>query len=221
MLAQESPFRPAWWSFGLEEAGVSARPTVGTYGRYAFEALPPIPRELTGDLEWLAGQPTPAEWSIGTEPVAELPELEAACDRLGLSLPPAFLDFMRSAELQSKIRSCTACYVDVGPVPARAPGADGHLIRFLADQQGCLFWYLYVTGSGTDTGHAVVCSADFYGGPGPDYVDDGELGFCGESFESFLYRFWLENEIWYAAVEGDPMPEEAEEYIRRYRAVAG
>ena len=83
MQAGQSPFRPYWWAFGLESAGVSARPDVGTYGRYEFEALPPIPRELTGDLAWLADQPTPEEWSIGTEPVGELPALEAACSRLG------------------------------------------------------------------------------------------------------------------------------------------
>lgn len=214
MRAQDSPFRPYWWAFGLETAGVSARPTVGTYGRYEFEVLPPIPRELTGDLAWLAGQPTPGEWSIGTEPVAELAELEAACGRLGLALPSVFLDFLRSPQLQSKIRSCTACYISVGPVPVKAPGADGHLIRFLADQQGCLYWYLYVTA----TDHAVVSSADFYGGPGDDYTDDGEIEFCGESFESFLYRFWLENEIWFAADQDDSMPQDAEEYIRRYQA---
>jgi hypothetical protein len=214
MQAQDSPFRPYWWAFGLESAGVSARSEMGTYGRYEFEALPPIPRELTGDPAWLAAQPTPEEWSIGTKPVAELAELEAACVRLGLALPPAFLDFLRSPQLQSKIRSCTACYISVGPRPVPAPGVDGHLIRFLADQQGCLYWYLYVTA----TDHAVVSSADLYGGPWDDYVDTGEIDFCGETFESFLYRFWLENEIWYAANDDTPMPTDAEEYIRRYQA---
>lgn len=166
---------------------------------------------------WLADQPTPEECSIGTEPVAELPELEAACDRLGLTLPAVFLDFLRSPQLQSKIHSCTACFVDVGPEPVKAPGADGYLIRFLADQQGCVYWYLYVTA----TDHAVVSSVDFYGDPedGDDEGDDeGEIEFCGESIEAFLYRFWLENEIWFAADEGDPLPNDAEEYIRRYQA---
>lgn len=216
MRAQETPFRPYWWAFGLEEAGVAVRPAVGTYGRYEFEVLPAIPRELTGDLAWLSDQPTPEHWSIGTKPVAELAELESACSRLGLTLPAVFLDFLRSPRLQSKIRSCTACYISVGPVPFTAPGADGHLIRFLADQQGCLYWYLYVTA----TDHAVVSSTDFHGGPRQDHTEDGEIEFCGESFESFLYRFWLENEIWYAVNEGDPMPEDAQEYIRRYQANA-
>ncbi|MEU4625393.1 hypothetical protein AB0G04_36155 [Actinoplanes sp. NPDC023801] len=216
MQAQDSPFPPAWWAFGLESAGVPARPETSTYGRYDFEVLPPIPRELTGDLAWLAEQAVTEEWGIGATPVAELPDLEAACDRLGLTLPVVFLDFLRMPSLQSRIRSCTGCYISVGPEPVRAPGADGHLIRFLADQQDCLYWYLYVTA----TDHAVVTSADYYGGPDEDHDGGDEIEFCGESFESFLYRFWLENEIWYSANEDEPMPAEAEEYIRRYRAAA-
>ncbi|MDY7087820.1 MAG: hypothetical protein SYR96_22275 [Actinomycetota bacterium] len=217
MRARETPFRPFWWAFGLEAAGVAARPAEGTYNRYEFETLPAIPQELTGDLSWLAGRATPEEWSIGTEPVAELPELEAACERIGLTLPAVFLDFLRSPRLQSKIRSCTACFISVSARPVRVPGTDAHLIRFLADQQGCLFWYLYVT----PTGHAVVASVDYYdGSPERDHIENDLIEFCGESFESFLYRFWLENEIWFAADEGDPMLEEAEEYIRRYRATA-
>ncbi|GID29938.1 hypothetical protein [Paractinoplanes brasiliensis] len=213
MQAQKSPFRPYWWAFGLEAAGVASRATMGTYGQFEFEALPPIPRQLSDNLAWLEDQPTPQAWSIGTKPVVELPALEAACGQLGLKLPVVFLDFLRSPRLQSKIRSCTACYISVGPTPVTVPGIDGHLIRFLADQQGCLYWYLYLTA----TDHAVVCSADFYGGPGDSYTDDGEIEFCGESFESFLYRFWLENEIWFAANDGEPMSADAEQYIRRYQ----
>jgi hypothetical protein len=44
MRAQDSPFCPYWWAFGLEAAAVPARPEAGTYGRYEFEALPPVPR---------------------------------------------------------------------------------------------------------------------------------------------------------------------------------
>ncbi len=215
MPAQETPYRAYWWPFGLEAAGVFD-------GAVEGPVFPPIPRELTGDLAWLAGRPTPGEWSIGTEPVAELPALEAACARLGLTLPAVFTDFLRSPLLQSKIRSGAGSFVDVGEAPVRAPGAPGHLIRFLADQQGCAYWYLHVTAES----HAVVLAEDLYddpedGGDADDDNDDGvDIELCGESFEAFLYRLWLENEIWFAAEEGDPMPDDAEEYIRRYRATA-
>lgn len=200
---------------------MDGRPDVGTYGRYEFQALPPVPFAMSGDLAWLAAQPAHDEWSIGTEPVAELPALLSACERLGLSLPPAFLAFMREPALQRRIRSCTACFVDVGAEPVRSPVGDGYLVRFLADQQGCLFWYLYLAADGSD--HAVVCSADFYGSADTsewDDDDDGgpdEIAFCGESFETFLCRYWLENEIWFADNDDAPMPDVGAEYLRRYR----
>lgn len=221
VLPQDSPFRPYWWGIGLEGAGVDSRPDVGTYGRYEFQDLPPVPFAMTGDLAWLAVQPAHDEWSIGTEPATELPALLSACERLGVSLPPAFLALMRTPTLQRRIRSCTACFVDVAAEPVRSPVGDGYLVRFLADQQGCLYWYLYLTADGRD--HAVVCSADFYGSEDTYEAEEGDgtepdaIVFCGESFETFLCRYWLENEIWFADNDDAPMPDVAAEYIRRYR----
>ncbi len=225
VLAQESPFRPFWWGVGLADVGVEGRPDVGTYGRYEFQDLPPVPFAMAGDLAWLAAQPAHGEWPIGEEARAELPALTAACERLGLTLPPAFLALMRTPDLQRRIRSCTACFIDVSAAPVRAPAGDGYLVRFLADQQGCLFWYLYLTADGSD--HAVVCSPDFYD-PSDDGDEDGEeeaggpdaIVFCGESFETFLCRFWLENEIWFADNESSPMPDVGAEYISRYQALS-
>jgi hypothetical protein len=216
--AQDSPFRPYWWGVELEGAGVSSRPDVGTYGQYAYDVLPPVPFPMSGDLAWLAAQPTHDEWGIGESAVAELPQLVSACDRLGVGLPPAFLSFMRTPELQRRVRSSTACFIDVSPEPARAPRGDGYLIRFLADQQGCLFWYLFLTADGQD--HAVVCSEDYYGPPDDDEQegDPDDIVFCGESFETFLCRYWLENEIWFADNDDTPMPAVATEYVDRYRA---
>ncbi|MBN1174180.1 MAG: hypothetical protein JXA67_18560 [Micromonosporaceae bacterium] len=220
MLAQESPFRPYWWGVSMADVGVSCRPDVGTYGRYEFPELPPVPFAMTGDLAWLAEQPMHDEWCVGTKPVAELPTLLGACERLGLSLPPAFLIFMRTPDLQRRVRSCTACFIDVDVAPVRAPAGDGYLLRFLADQQGCLFWYLYLTADGSD--HAVVCSGDEYDSTS-DGDEDGhdndpdEIAFCGESFETFLCRYWLENEIGFANDDEAVMPDGAAEYISRYR----
>jgi len=219
VLPQDSPFRPFWWGFGLQSVGVSGRPDVGTYGQYDFQDLPPVPFAMTGDLDWLAAQPAHDEWCVGAEPVAELPPLVAGCERLGLSLPPAFLAFMRTPALRQRIRSCTACFVDVGAAPVKAPAGDGYLVRFLADQQGCLFWYLFLTADGRD--HAVVCSPDYYDSA-PAEDDDRHpdaVVFCGESFETFLCRYWLENEIWFADNDNTPMPDVGAEYISRYQAL--
>ncbi|WP_238019063.1 hypothetical protein KZZ52_45900 [Dactylosporangium sp. AC04546] len=219
MLAQDSPFRPFWWGIGLEDAGVGGRPDVGTYGRYEFEDLPPVPFAMSGDLSWLSAQPEHGEWCVGEAPARELPELRSACARIGLALPPAFVRFMGSAQLQRRVRSCTACYVDLSRGPARAPAGDGYLVRFLADQQGCLYWYLFLTGDGRD--HAVVCSSGFF--DPLDYGDDDqpdEVVFCGESFETFLCRYWLENEIWFADTDHTAMPAVGAEYLSRYQELS-
>jgi hypothetical protein len=47
--------------------------------------------------------------------------------------------------------------------------------------------------------------------------DPGEIVFSAESFEAFMCRFWLENEIWFAAHEETPMPAACQEYIEQYR----
>lgn len=219
MRAQESPFRPYWWGTSLSEAGVEARPDISTYGRYEFEALPPVPFPMTGDLDWLARQPVQEEWAIRTEVEEPLAALLAACERDGVPLPAAFTRFMGSPELQRRIRSNTACYLDLdaGAVPV---AGGGRLIRFLADQQGCLFWYLFVTEDGSD--HAVVCSIECFDSEEDELAEEVEaICFCAESFETFLCRYWLENEIWYAADDGTAMPDVGAEYIERYRSMAG
>ncbi|MCH7231571.1 hypothetical protein L0U85_12020 [Glycomyces sp. L485] len=214
MRARHSPFPPYWWATALSDAGVESRPRVGTYGKYEYADLPPVPFPMSGDLAWLEAQPVHDEWTINGNADDRLPELLAACDRAGLELPPAFTRFMESPPLQERVRSCTGCYIDLDAAPVKAP-SGGHLVRFLADQQGCLFWYLHLTEGGAD--HAVVCSPDFHGTEadeapaGPD-----EISFAAETFETFICRFWLENEIWYAAAEG-AHSEVGLEYVQRYR----
>jgi hypothetical protein len=187
-------------------------------GVKAEDSLPPVPFELRGDLDWLAAQPAHERWTIHGNATTELLELLGRCRRAGVALPPAFTRFMSSSTLQDRVRSSTACFLDLAQAPVPFPEGGGHLVRFLADQQGCLYWYLYVTGDGAD--HAVVCSADFYdvadGEAPPD--DPERISFCAESFEAFLCRFWLENEVWFATTGETPMPDVGAEYIELYGA---
>jgi hypothetical protein len=55
-----------------------------------------------------------------------------------------------------RVRSNTDCFLDVCSEPIRSQVGDGWLVRFLADSQGRIFWYLYLTPDGSD--HAVVSS---------------------------------------------------------------
>ena len=218
MRAQDSPFRPYWWATGLSNVDVEARADVATYGRYPYEDLPPVPFAMNGYFDWLTHRPEHEEWPITGNAEQQLPRLLAACDRDGVILPQVFTRFIGDAALQRRIRSTTACYMDLD-AGAVAIDTGGLLIRFLADQQGCLFWYLYVTEDGTD--HAVVCSTEFIDSEESAAIEEPEeLCFCAESFESFLCRYWLENEIWFATEDGTDMPDVGAEYIDQYRSLS-
>jgi hypothetical protein len=223
VLPSQSPFPCHWWGIGLENVGlVDVRPDVGTYGRYEFERLPPIPFPMCGDFAWLAlastrDQNIGHERSIGN--AEAIPRLLQSSSNLGLRLPEPFTMFMETPALQRRIRSNTDCFLDLGEVPILSPVGGGHLIRFLADSQGCLFWYLYVTGDSSD--HAVVSSPGFYGTEAEQWqeepADPREIVFSAESFETFLARFWLENEIWFSEYEKTPMSAVGQTYIEHYR----
>ncbi len=235
MLPAHSPFPCHWWGLSLETVGLGEpRPDGGTYGRYDFGRLPPLPFPMSGDFAWLATAPA-YRHNIGNKYAADnagaIKSLRACAVRLGVRLPVAFPKFMETPSLQERIRSATDCYLDLCPEPVRSPLGGGWLVHFLADSQGCLFWYLYLTADGSD--HAVVASPDFYstpyepsedGEPDPDdeewedeEPDPAAIRFCAESFEAFLCRFWLENEILLAQWHKSPMPEVGRQYIENYR----
>ncbi len=223
MLPSKSPFPCHWWGIGLENVGLGdVRPRISTYGRYEFDRLPPVPFEMRGEFAWLASAPKHEGHSIAivkaAENTAALARLRKASARLGVKLPEEFTRFMESPGLQQRVRSSTDCFLDLCPEPVRSPIGSGHMVRFLADSQGCIFWYLYLTPDGSD--HAVVSSPGFYGTEGErgedKLPDPAGIVYCAESFETFMCRFWLENEIWYAEWKKTPMPDAGREYIERY-----
>ena len=225
MKSEESPFPPGWWGTSLDDIGLAdQRPDVGTYGRYQQSSLPALPLALDGGLSWLSEAPI-RSGHIGIERQREngraLPRLERACAEEGLHLPSAFPEFMSTPSLQSRIRSNTDCYLDLADRPVPAPVGNGALIRFLADSQGCVFWYLFVPKGRED--HAVVSSPCFFDlgseSEGMDgETEDPEIVFSEESFEAFLCRFWIENELWFSEYEGTPASELGRRYLEAYRA---
>jgi len=229
MLPAYSPFPCHWWGLSLEAVGLGEpRPDVGTYGRYDFGRLPPVPFPMTGEFAWLAMAPT-RHHNIGKKHAADnaraLKLLRESSDRFGVQLPDVFTKFMDTPSLQERIHSVTDCYLDLCPEPIRSPLGSGWLVHFLADSQACLFWYLYLTEDGSD--HAVVASPDFYSTPCEPIGEDEEwedeepdpsaIRFCAESFEAFLCRFWLENEILLAQWGKTPMPKAGLQYVEHYR----
>jgi hypothetical protein len=120
MQPADSPFPCYWWGTSLENVGLGdVRPEVGTYGRYEFSALPPVPFDMRGDFAWLAAAPAHAEHNIGDEKAAENAQahraLRESSDRLGLRLPEPFIKFMEIPSLHQRIRSNTDCSSTCAP----------------------------------------------------------------------------------------------------------
>jgi hypothetical protein len=99
-------------------------------------------------------------------------------------------------------------------------GQGGHLFAFTTDGQGALVWYLYLQ-EGVDD-HCVVVSWDYLGfkeGSEPQFPEEPEnVYFCAPSFEAFVYRSWLEWEIWWALTQNRrPLSEVEQAYADHWK----
>jgi hypothetical protein len=172
---------------------------------------------MNGTFDWLKNAPVQEQSIAGSSKATE-----AALAQLVTShptgLPKEFIDFFRTLSLWRRIRSCTHCYLrlDAASVPIR--GGLGRLVRFLSDSQDCKHWSLYISPCGTS--HSVVATYRYSGSEfanergGMPYPKD--ITICAASFEEFLYRFWMENELWYAVHNMGPMPVGGTEYLAHY-----
>lgn len=183
-----------------------------TYEESRLEELPPIPIGLDDDCEWLIRHGT-AYSRRGLnryERDIQPPNVEKLALAAQIDLPRSFRRFMISPELQSRVRSCTDCYLDPGERIVETVGSiPGHLVHFLSDSQSCAHWYLHVLPNG-ETG--ILESPDLYCYQieHSDWIENPstrlervdlsglDFAYCAQSFSEFLYRFWIENEIWFA-----------------------
>jgi hypothetical protein len=126
-------------------------------------------------------------------------------------------------DLQRRIRSATACCLDLGDFAAQTPVEGSYLIHVLSDQQWCRHWMVYLDAAGNE---AVVSSAEPIGFHLPDdwpalprVIPIGsaaiDLDVCADSFAEFLYRFWIENEIFFALQDNQPLTPTAGSYAAR------
>jgi len=227
------PFATGWYGFGLR----GYRPCGGTYERYSYDTIPPLPYEqFTGQLQWLVPlhpdidaqmqdyrfaeeeleEPTP-QWA------ENLKSVMASAEHLGLRLPESFLRLMSSPLLRTRIPSCTDCHFTLSQL-AFCPGdkEKGYVLRFLHDQQDCVIWHLSlsseseecVLASHTYLDMVYTASEEF------DHITEQEAvaqtWVCAPSFEAFLYRFWMENILWFNLHKHKPLTEEQKQYLAFY-----
>lgn len=219
----------AWWSTDLPGYREHPRP-FATYSAFPYAELPAIERSLDPELNWLLQQPH-VPGSLGQvddhDPVPERAatkaELNALLHGTTIELPPAFKTFISEPEPRMRVRSATACYLDLAQFAVDVAGG-GSLIHFLSDQQWILHWLLYVGGDGSE---AVLVSETPLGFEADerrfarfDPASDG-ASVCAGSFSEFLYRFWIDNEIYFRSVRNAtdeaPLTDEQRRYAEHFR----
>jgi hypothetical protein len=241
LSTQYPPFSSGWLSWELGQY----RPCNATYCHVPYESLPPIPPHmLKGTLHWLL----PLDRDIQHEQQDHFPQLTwgfssdhwesilASSLEMHLSLPDGFRKLMDTPALMQRIPSCTNCHFGLSKKLVPCPGSEkGFILRFLNAAQGQIAWYLYLTPQG---GHCVLVGyplLDLLNDPeDPEYRDQGiteeernmvlegnGVYVCASSFEEFLYRFWIENILWYKLVwyKGQkPLTEEEKDYLLYYQS---
>jgi hypothetical protein len=197
----------AWIYIGLP----GVRDTHATCASFAYADLPPIEVPLHGSFDWLRGDAMVDDSPL-TDEDARMYGIERVATRDGLQvigaldlpLPSAFETFMSSPGLQSLVGSGVTGTIWDLAAHLGTTTEGGHLVHFLCDQQWVLHWLLYVGDAGSE---AVVCTAEPIGhernpraGGERNMLDlrRPDCAVVAESFEEFVYRFLIENQLWYA-----------------------
>jgi hypothetical protein len=195
---------PVTWS------GKQSKRETLAFFRWAKKVVP-----LNGSLSWLTPLDPPlyammapyfAEGERRDQIATHFEKNVQDAQARGFTVPQIFLKFMRSRELRRHIPSYTACYFDA-PDHLIEMDDGGVLFRFLNDQQWCLLWYLYL---GPNQTQSIIASVHGFDAQSEQEIaseqsahDDGDpcTWICAPNFESFLFRFWMANHIWFVEHE--------------------
>jgi hypothetical protein len=226
-----------WWFPSLP--GLRECAQYRTYCPHPLDEQPSVP-EATEDLRWLEESEYPV---LGDGLVAadhhqvSSPLTLENVERLAgqLPLPQALRVFAARKDLQRRISSVTDCYLDVGDRLVTTNVEGAYLLHILSDSQWVLHWLLYLDDDGNE---AVLVAGDPIGyGPLDDVnewpsvtVDLSEsirsdaepddiagVEVAADSFVEFLYRMWIENELWRATVRKETLAPD----LVRYAAELG
>ena len=217
-------FKRQWW------AALDYEFTPGGFcDDETYDRLPPLPVHMfTGDFGWLTARAAGADayyMEPGPVPKHALYLVDRRLARSGLAFPASFVTFMSSAELQRRVPSGTCNGWEMSGLAPSPVEEHGFLLRFMHDQQGCWFYYLYLAGDGSCP---VLGSAELFT---PEEEEDREeaLAFSptdfmesatwmAPDFEQFIYRYWVENVVWYHVVDQkrpvSDLPLLAQEYVK-------
>jgi hypothetical protein len=231
MRVTQFPFPLIWIGSDLGHH----RPRESTYSRIDHDTLPRLPLFLLdGSFDWLRREPSPmtfdnrfAAWAepgipSWKEGIANaLGTLASEAANCTVTIPESFYSFLRDDDLVTRVRSPTDCeFLAPDKVIRNRGPAGGHFVHFMSDSQNCYEWCLYID---SKSRHCVVASFENLADPAlpaPFWENlRDEIVVCEATFESFILRLWMENEIWFRLVERDqPLTQEMTEYLNHYRA---
>ena len=205
-----------WWGVGL-----GARETDSTYQEFSYSKLPPLPVErFDGSFRWLEHAPrsdTHSDEQANTGWDRRIADLR----RRGFNVPRAFETLMLDVGLQLRVPSCTDNTFLSGVDAELHPLFEKSecFLTFYTDSQSCVVWGIRLA-KGDDRYAPVLAGAPEFPDEDPPegqpYFSFPELTFCAPTFESFLYRWWLENTLWFAAnSKKRPLNPEEQAYMDR------
>lgn len=188
--------RSMWWGVGL-----GARATSATYEGFPWHRQPPLPVErFDGTFGWLRDAPPVPDGGEGSTWLARLDGLRSR----GFFVPVELVQLMTDSELQRQIPSCTDNFFQrADEAEEHALPDDACFLTFYSDSQSCVLWGIRL---GRNERYAPILAgvpehpdedADAPA-PGEPYFRFPDLTWSAPTLESFLYRWWIENTIWYA-----------------------
>lgn len=210
---------PLWWGVGIR-----GRSTSSTYQGFDHAAQPSIPFDrFDGSFRWLreALVTYPSFTPVGPGDAAWAERL-GALRAAGFHVPVALEVFLADPVLHRAVPSCTDNHVMSAQTAVEQPLPDGDLfLTFYQDSQYCVVWGIRL-GRGDDVYAPILAGPpEFPEDEGPDPSPRfPDLSFSAPTLESFLYRWWIENRIWFATTfrDGPPMTPEEQAYLAHFAA---
>lgn len=178
LRANPTPYPSGWMGIALGNRKTEA-------DAWPYESLPAIELPETADDFGYLRPPrqraiVPEDEEVRAEFRAQLDELLQEAAERSLRLPQAFVKFMKRHGAGELEFGFAGCELTVGAIWADSAG-EGSLVTFAYDEEDFRGWQLLIHDTG---GHCVLGS------------DREKTWFVAPSFETFIYRRWLEDEVW-------------------------
>lgn len=206
----------------IQIPGTAPQQLHATYVGYAADQLPPPPADVAR-LTWLErAAHHPTDHMAAAEHAVRNISAQNFADLVGsrVPVPDDLSRFLVDGGLRERLRSATASYFDLGDTAVTVDG--GRLVHLISDSQWVFHWLLYLD----DDGSSAVVGTSFPAGfdLAPDEYDDADwppedrrFTLVADSFAEFVWRWWMDNEIFYrAVVEKAGLTTEQEAYVARY-----